>query len=133
MLIRFSVNNVFSFGEEKEFNMLPALQIEGTSEHKYNKNGFDILKLVSIHGTNAAGKETKGQLIFTTHESNLLGQDVFRKDEIWFAEKDKAGNTDLYALSNFKEHTVLDLRKGYLTGRYGAIPFLRKFTGLKLA
>ncbi|KAA6326675.1 hypothetical protein EZS27_024251 [termite gut metagenome] len=72
----------------------------------------------------SADKETKGQLIFTTHESNLLDQDIFRQDEIWFAEKDKAGNTDLYALSSFKEHTIADLRKGYLTGRYGAIPFL---------
>ncbi len=69
-------------------------------------------------------KNTFGQLIFTTHESNLLDQDIFRQDEIWFAEKDKDGCTDLYSLSDYKEHNTIDIRKGYLMGRYGAIPFL---------
>ncbi|SFD89049.1 hypothetical protein SAMN05518672_103721 [Chitinophaga sp. CF118] len=68
--------------------------------------------------------ETKGQLIFSTHESNLLDQDIFRPDEIWFAEKNKEGATELYALSEFKEHHTIDIRKGYLNGRYGGIPFL---------
>ncbi|GEP91691.1 hypothetical protein SAMN05660909_03784 [Chitinophaga terrae (ex Kim and Jung 2007)] len=67
---------------------------------------------------------TKGQLIFSTHESNLLDQDIFRPDEIWFAEKNKQGATQLYALSEFKEHHTIDIRKGYLNGRYGGIPFL---------
>ena len=68
--------------------------------------------------------QTKGQLIFTTHESNLLDQELFRRDEIWFAEKDESGSTDLYSLSDFKEHKTIDIRKGYLNGRYGSIPFL---------
>ncbi len=68
-------------------------------------------------------KNTQGQLIFTTHESNLLDQDIFRQDEIWFAEKNCDGMTDLYSLSDFKEHHTIDIRKGYLNGRYGAIPF----------
>ncbi len=70
-------------------------------------------------------EETTGQLIFTTHESNLLDQDIFRQDEIWFAEKNRAGATDLYSLNDFKkEHKTIDIRKGYLKGRYGSIPFL---------
>lgn len=68
--------------------------------------------------------ETLGQLIFTTHESNLLDQEMFRQDEIWFTEKDKNGVSDLYSLSDFKEHKTIDIRKGYLNGRYGSIPFL---------
>lgn len=68
--------------------------------------------------------ETKGQLIFSTHESNLLDQEIFRPDEIWFAEKDKDGATELFTLSEFKEHHTIDIRKGYLNGRYGGIPFL---------
>jgi hypothetical protein len=68
--------------------------------------------------------ESNGQLIFTTHESNLLDQNIFRQDEIWFAEKDKNGCTDLYSLSDYKEHNTIDIRKGYLMGRYGSIPFL---------
>jgi uncharacterized protein len=69
-------------------------------------------------------QSTKGQLIFSTHESNLLDQEIFRPDEIWFAEKNKLGATELYPLSEFKEHHTLDIRKGYLNGRYGGIPFL---------
>lgn len=69
-------------------------------------------------------ENTRGQLIFSTHESNLLDQDIFRADEIWFAEKNKEGATELYTLSEFKEHHTIDIRKGYLHGRYGGIPFL---------
>jgi len=68
--------------------------------------------------------QTKGQLIFSTHESNLLDQEIFRPDEIWFAEKNQEGATEIYALSEFKEHHTIDIRKGYLNGRYGGIPFL---------
>jgi hypothetical protein len=64
-----------------------------------------------------------GQLIMTTHESNLLDQKLFRRDEIWFVEKDQFGATDLYSLNKFKEHHTIDIRKGYLNGRYGGIPF----------
>ena len=78
----------------------------------------------------SADNNTKGQLIFTTHESNLLDQEIFRQDEIWFAEKDNNGGTDLYPLSDFKEHNTKDIRKGYLTGRYGSIPFLGNFQDL---
>ncbi len=76
-------------------------------------------------------KKTRGQLIFTTHESNLLDQEIFRQDEIWFAEKDLNGSTDLYSLSDFKEHKTIDIRKGYLNGRYGSIPFLGNLEDLK--
>lgn len=75
-------------------------------------------------------KATKGQLIFTTHESNLLDQTIFRQDEVWFAEKSPSGSTDLYSLSDFKEHNTIDIRKGYLNGRYGAIPFLANLQAL---
>ena len=72
----------------------------------------------------SSDKNSNGQLIFTTHESNLLDQDIFRQDEIWFVEKDKSGATDLYSLSDFKVHKTKNLQKGYLSGKFGAIPFL---------
>ncbi len=68
--------------------------------------------------------KSKGQMVFTTHESVLLDQKIFRQDEIWFAEKDANGCTDLYSLNDYKEHKTIDIRKGYLEGRYNAIPFL---------
>jgi len=67
---------------------------------------------------------TKGQLVFTTHEANLLDLNIFRQDEIWFAEKNKSGATQLYSLSDYKPRYDLNIRKGYLKGRFGAIPFL---------
>lgn len=69
-------------------------------------------------------EDTQGQLVFTTHESNLLDQELFRQDEIWFVEKDNTGSSDLYSLSEFSEHKSIDIRKGYLSGRYGSIPFM---------
>lgn len=75
--------------------------------------------------------KTNSQLIFTTHESNLLDLEIFRQDEIWFAEKDGSGATHLYSLSEFKPRFDLDVRKGYLNGRFGAIPFLGNLIDLK--
>lgn len=64
-----------------------------------------------------------GQLIVTTHECNLLDLDLLRRDEIWFAEKDESQATRLYSLNDFKVRKDLDVRKHYLQGRFGAIPF----------
>jgi hypothetical protein len=68
------------------------------------------------------------QLLFTTHNSSLLSKDVFRRDQIWFTEKDLSGSTDLYSLWDFKVGKKVrkeeNYEKGYLMGRYGAIPFL---------
>ena len=76
-------------------------------------------------------KETKGQFIFTTHESNLLSLNLFRQDEIWFTEKNKEkGCSHLYSLSEFKPRYDLDIRKGYLRGRFGAIPFMADLENL---
>lgn len=72
----------------------------------------------------------KGQLIFTTHESALLDQKIFRPDEIWFAQKDSSQATQLYPLSDFNVHKTANIENGYLDGRYGAIPFLSNLKDL---
>jgi len=72
------------------------------------------------------------QIIVTTHESNILDLELLRRDEIWFAEKDKTGSTRLYSLSDFKVRNDLDIRKNYLQGRFGAIPFLGNLEKLQL-
>jgi AAA15 family ATPase/GTPase len=73
--------------------------------------------------------EIKGQLIFTTHESNLLDLKMLRPDEIWFAEKNREhGNTEFRTLAEYKKiRNDLDIRKGYLNGRFGGIPILANF------
>ncbi len=74
---------------------------------------------------------SQSQLIVTTHESSLLDQDLLRRDEIWFAEKDQASATHLYSLVDFKVRNDLEIRKHYLQGRFGAIPFVGGLERLK--
>ena len=65
------------------------------------------------------------QLIFTTHDTGLLDLTLLRRDQIWFAEKDeKTMQTDIYALTEFSPRKGENISKGYLQGRYGAIPFI---------
>ncbi|MEQ9553479.1 MAG: ATP-binding protein [Coleofasciculus sp. G3-WIS-01] len=67
--------------------------------------------------------KNQAQLIFTTHDTSLLDGEIFRPDQIWFTEKDKS-MTKLYSLHEFKPCEDESLQKGYLKGRYGAIPFV---------
>ncbi len=69
----------------------------------------------------------KMQLIFTTHESSIMDQELFRRDEIWFVERDKDDNSSMYSLDRFKERYDKKLSKAYLEGRYGAIPVFKSF------
>lgn len=70
------------------------------------------------------------QLIFATHDTNLLNIRYLRRDQIWFTEKDKADSTDLYSLVEFRDESGNKVRndrnieKDYINGRYGAIPFM---------
>jgi hypothetical protein len=65
------------------------------------------------------------QLIFTTHDTGLLDLTLLRRDQIWFAEKnEKTMQTDVYALTEFSPRKGENISKGYLQGRYGAIPFV---------
>lgn len=66
------------------------------------------------------------QLIFTTHETSILNQDVFRRDQIWFCDKDKKQATNLYPLTDFSPRKGREnLELAYLSGRYGALPFVK--------
>jgi AAA15 family ATPase/GTPase len=64
------------------------------------------------------------QLVFTTHDTTLLDTSLFRRDQIWFVEKDKESATRLYPLLEYSPRKDEALERGYLKGRYGAIPFL---------
>lgn len=77
-----------------------------------------------------SGINTKNaQLIFASHDTNLLRNDLFRRDQIWFTEKDNSGSTDLYSLVEYKINQATSVRndasfeKDYLIGKYGAIPY----------
>ena len=65
------------------------------------------------------------QLVFTTHDTSILDQEVFRRDQIWFCEKD-GRSTRLISLTDFSPRKkVENLERGYLSGRYGALPYIR--------
>lgn len=72
-------------------------------------------------------KAHKIQLIFTTHEAAIMDQELFRRDEIWFVERDGDNNSKIYSLDRFKERYDKKLSKAYLEGRYGAIPVFNRF------
>ena len=86
---------------------------------------------------NSDTNKGNGQLIYSTHDTVNLNKDTFRRDEIWFAEKDKDGISEIYALSDYileddknagkKVRNDATYNKDYLTGRYGAIPILEDF------
>ena len=66
------------------------------------------------------------QLIFTTHDTSLLNADLFRRDQVWFVEKDREQASTLVPLVEFSPRKNEALEKGYLSGRYGAIPILKE-------
>ena len=67
------------------------------------------------------------QLIFSTHDTNLLSSQLFRRDQIWFTEKDRVGSTNLYSLAEVKVRNDASFETDYLHGKYGAIPFPKSF------
>lgn len=81
------------------------------------------LKLVSLFldaDTNPHG----AQIVATTHDTNILCAGKLRRDQIWFAEKDQAGSTNVYPLTDISTRNSDNLEKGYLQGRFGAVPYL---------
>ncbi|NCP64089.1 MAG: ATP-binding protein [Paraglaciecola sp.] len=78
---------------------------------------------------NSESNPNQAQLVFSTHETSILSQDVFRRDQIWFCEREAEQNTRLYPLTEFSPRKGVDnLERAYLSGRYGALPFLRAIT-----
>ncbi len=72
-------------------------------------------------------KPSKAQLIYTTHDTTLLDKKFFRRDQIWFVQKDEIGRSQLLALSDFKVRSDASFEKDYLAGVYGGIPLIKDF------
>ena len=77
-----------------------------------------LVRLFNHPASNPKG----AQLIFTTHDTSLLDVELFRRDQIWFMEKDAELASHLYPLTDFSPRKGENLEKGYLQGRYGALP-----------
>lgn len=86
-------------------------------------------ELICLFNSNETNPHN-AQLIFTTHDTNLLSSKTFRKDQIWFTEKDNKGATDLYSLVEYKVGKNASFERDYMIGKYGAIPFIGNFKEL---
>ena len=72
-------------------------------------------------------KDKFAQLIFSTHDTSLLDTDLFRRDQVWFTQLNEERATDLYSLVEIRNvRKSENLEKGYVSGKYGAIPMLNK-------
>ena len=126
-----NLQNEESTGVKKLFSMIcPLIDIMKNGkvllcdELEANLHESLVYRLVKIFTTSAINKSA--QLIFTTHETGLLSLDLFRRDQIWFTEmKGAVRSTDLYSLAEIKNvRKEENYGKGYISGKYGAIPML---------
>jgi hypothetical protein len=81
---------------------------------------LQVIKLFNHKETNPNG----AQLLFTTHETHILCSNLLRRDQIWFSEKNLNGETVIAPLTDYQLRSTDNIQKGYLEGRFGAIPFL---------
>lgn len=87
-----------------------------------------VCKIVSLFNSKELNSRN-AQLIFNTHDTNLLNSGLFRRDQIWFTEKDRYGAAKLYSLADFKSdvRNTEKFEDNYIRGKYGAIPYLADF------
>lgn len=123
---------VFEMDEESDgsirlLDFIPMLIDLGQNEVDYMIDELDrsmhpllSQKLIECY-LHELSSERDTQLVISTHECNLLNLDMIRSDEVWFVEKDKDGASKLVSLAEYKPRE--NVRKGYLQGRYSAIPF----------
>lgn len=123
-----------SDGTRRLINYMPLLYSITNEDKVYVvdeiERSIHPILIKSIVEKLSQSEKASGQLIFSTHESGLLDQDIFRPDEIWFAQKDTDQATQLYPLSDFNIHKTANIENGYLNGRYGGIPFLSNLKDL---
>jgi uncharacterized protein len=127
----FSLSEEESKGTQKIFLLVGLL----TSTLKYGQvliiDEFDeklhplmsrsIVELFNSNETNPHN----AQLIIMTHDTNLLSNKIFRRDQIWFTEKDRYGATALYSLAEYKVRNDASFGSDYIKGKYGAIPYIQ--------
>lgn len=131
-MVEFSLDDQESGGTKRLFTILGpillALQegfILSIDELELKLHPLLMEFIIKLFNSSKYNKKN-AQLIFTTHNSNLLKNTLLRKDQIWFTQKNKYGETSLYSLNDFKDvrtnETSFD--KNYLEGKYGGVPLI---------
>ena len=117
-----------SDGTQRLFDLIPALMELLNGERVFVVDELDR----SLHPHLSRSildvflrADTGSQLVVTTHESSLLDLELLRRDEIWFVEKTGGGDSRIFSLEEFAPRYDSDIRKGYLLGRFGAIPIVQ--------
>lgn len=127
---------VFEMGDESDgtqrlFDLIPALMDLARKDRVFmideldrslHPNLSNMIMDIFLSKTS----RIESQLLITTHESTLLNLKKFRKDEIWFVEKDKSGQSQLFSLEEFQPRFDKEIRKAYLVGRFGATPVFKE-------
>lgn len=122
-----------SLGTQVVFSVIPVLKdvldngkILIIDEFDKSLHPYIVNYIVEIINDPDINKNNS-QLIFNTHDTNLLDLEILRRDQIWFTEKDNHSEASvIYPLDNFAVRKNENVERGYLLGRYGAIPFLEK-------
>lgn len=130
--VPFSLDKDESSGTQKYFNLLgPILdvlengQVLVVDELDAQLHPNLLCRIISLfHSTET--NHNNAQLIFNTHDTNLLDSGLFRRDQIWFTDKSKYGAAKLYSLADFSSGEVRKneaYEKNYIKGKYGAVPY----------
>lgn len=110
----------------KTLTMGGLLAIDELDSSLHPLMAIEIVKIFNDSSKNP----NNAQLLFNTHDTNILEFGELRRDQIWFTEKDLDGGTRLYPLTDYKARREENIKRGYLQGRYGAVPFIRAFETL---
>lgn len=126
----FYLNKEESKGTQKFFHLLGTLlssiekgQIVVIDELSARLHPLLTKYIISLYNST----ENQGaQLIFSTHDTNILDRNLLRRDQIYFVEKDQYGSSNLYSLVQFKHRKESPMDKNYIKGKFGAIPFIKE-------
>jgi AAA15 family ATPase/GTPase len=137
--VNLSLDDDESFGTRKFFALTGPVLDSLENGHTLVIDELDsklhpnlVCKIVSLFNSKENNPKN-AQLLFNTHDTNLLSSGLFRRDQVWFTEKNKFGEAKLYSLADFKSE---DVRKNdpfednYIRGKYGAVPYLGYFDNL---
>jgi AAA15 family ATPase/GTPase len=92
-----------------------------------------IIEAFHLYHFDSGGGESmpsKAQLIFVSHDTSILTSQLFRRDQLWFTQKNEYGATDLYSLEEYRIRKDASFNKDYIMGKYGAVPFIGNIESL---
>jgi len=139
--VNFSLDHDESEGTKKFFYLLGPIVDVLEKGYTFIVDELDsklhpnlVCKIIELFNSKVTNPNN-AQLIFNTQNTNLLSSGLFRRDQIWFAEKNKYGEASLYSLADFKTGEVRKneaYEDNYIRGKYGAVPYLGSFDSLSI-